>query len=191
MTDPDPPSWLFERRRFDVQIPGQDDLPIAQEIYPAPDRSAAILATSWLDEYLTAAIKSKLLEDKDTANKLLKPSGPLGAFATKAELGYLLGMYSKQSRDDLIHISGIRNIFAHWIKTVDFGSRDVRPKCESLTLFDRTWSQHSNYEEMKSKRPRPFTRVIAREFFLETIGIAVTLLNWIKEHNIKDGHTRW
>jgi hypothetical protein len=73
-----------------MQITGETDLPVAKEIYAAPDRSAAILATSWLDEYLTMAISSKLLDDKDTANKLFKPSGPLGNLVPKAELGYLL-----------------------------------------------------------------------------------------------------
>src|ERR1700730_3819999 len=103
-----------------MQITGEADMPVAKEILEAPDRSAAILATSWLDDYLTVAIRTKLLDDKDTANKLFKPSGPLGSFVTKSELGYLLKLYSKDSRDDLIQISGVRNMFAHWTKTVDF-----------------------------------------------------------------------
>jgi hypothetical protein len=174
-----------------MQITGEHDLPVVKEVMAGPDRSAAILATSWLDDYLTAALKSKLLDDKDTANKIFKPSGPVGAFVTKAELGYLMKLYSKESRDDLINIGGIRNMFAHWTKTIDFGSRDVRKKCEELTLWDRIWSQHPNYEEMKAQRPRPFTQVVARSFFIETIGMAVNFLNWVAEKDVKDPHTKW
>jgi hypothetical protein len=174
-----------------MQIPGEQDIPVADEIAKAPDRSAAILATSWLDEYLTAAIRSKLLDDKDAAHKLFKPSGPIGAFAAKAELGYLLKLYGKKTRDDLGQITGIRNMFAHWTKTIDFGSRDIRTKCEGLTLWDRIWSSHPNYAEMKAERPRPFTQAIARSFFLETIGHAVTFLNWVATKDVKDPHTKW
>jgi hypothetical protein len=173
-----------------MQITGEVDLPIAKEIYAAPDRSAAILATSWLDEYLTVAIKTKLLDDKDTANKLLKPSGPLGNLVPKAELGYLLKLYGKETRDDLIHIAGIRNMFAHWTKTVDFGSRDIRQKCESLTLFDRIWSAHSEYEKTM-KKSKPFSSEISRTRFLDTIGLAVNMLNWEVTIPVLNAHDKW
>lgn len=158
-----------------MQIPGEDDMPVAREISQATDRSAAILATSWLDEYLTTALRSRLHQDRDTANKLFKPSGPLGALTTKIELGYLLEFYNKETRDDLIHISGIRNLFAHWTKTIDFGSRDIRIAVEGLTLFHRVWSGHQAYESMKP--PKPFTKEHARQRFLSTVSIAVNVLN--------------
>jgi len=172
-----------------MQITGESDLPIAKEIHAAPDRSAAILATSWLDDYLTTAIRTKLLDDKDTANKLFKPSGPLGNLVPKAELGYLLKLYSKESRDDLIHIAGIRNMFAHWTKTVDFGSREIRLKCETLTLFDRLWRAHPDYENMQ--KPKSFSLEISRTRFLDTIGIAVNMLNWITAKSVDNPHTKW
>jgi hypothetical protein len=173
-----------------MQITGEADIPIAKEISNAPDRSAAILATSWLDEYLTKAIKSRLLDDTDTTHKLLKPTGPIGALANKAELGYLLRLYSKEARDDLVHISGIRNMFAHWTKPIDFGSRDVHLKCESLTSFDRLWAVHPDYEA-RIKKSKPFNKDVSRDIFLSTVGIAVNFLNWIVEKDIKESYTKW
>ena len=130
-----------------------------------------------------------MLDDKDTAHKLTKPSGPCGALGTKAELGYLLKLYSKESRDDLVHISFIRNSFAHWTKTIDFGSRDIRLKCEELTLFERIWSQTGFYDGMK--KPKPFSRENARAMFLETIGIAVNMLNWVATKPVENSHLKW
>jgi hypothetical protein len=171
-----------------MQIAGTQDIPVTDEIYMATDRGAAILATSWLDDYLTAAIKSKLLNDKDTIKKLFKPSGALGSLGVKADIGFLLRLYSKKTRDDLHHIAGIRNLFAHWSKTIDFGSRDIRIACEQLTITDRIFATHFNHE----RKPQPFTRETARNEFLVNIGHAVTMLNWIAtQPAVQDPHTKW
>lgn len=66
-----------------MQITGSIDVPVAKEVNEASDRGAAILATSWVDDYLTAAIKSKLLDDENTTSKLFKPSGPLGGLESE------------------------------------------------------------------------------------------------------------
>lgn len=117
-----------------------DDLekdPIWTELTTGSERACAIVAVALLDDRLTAAIKAKLKDDKDISHHLLKPSGAIGAFGPKAELAYLLSMFSKETLDDLGHMSFIRNRFAHVPAGVTFGTRDVRIACEEITLMKR------------------------------------------------------
>src|SRR5437899_1416447 len=76
-----------------LQLPEQKDFPIYAEISKERDRGAAVIAAGFLDTKLTDAIKACLRSDSDTAKKLLKPTGPLGAFGTKIDLGYMLKLY--------------------------------------------------------------------------------------------------
>ena len=151
-----------------IQIYKREEESMALEIHRAPDRSAAIIATAFLEEKLTAAVRFKLLPDKDTLDKLFKPSGPIGAYASKVEMAYLLALFSKETRDDLLLVGEIRNAFAHWTKLIDFGSSDIKPICEALTLYTRVFGP-------KIDRPKPFDKRKARDEFTETISIAANL----------------
>jgi hypothetical protein len=151
-----------------IQVYNPAEYPLAEEIHNAPDRICAVLAVAFLEEKLTAAVKSRLLKDDDTLKKLFKPSGPLGPYATKTELAYLLKLFSMQTRNDLLVLGEIRNSFAHWTKLIDFGSRDIRPKCEALTLYTRVFGH-------KDDRKKPFDRRMARDEFIETVSIAANL----------------
>jgi hypothetical protein len=146
-----------------VYIVEPADMPISKEVQNSPDRSAAIVATS---------IKSRLLKDSDVTNKLFKPSGPMGGFAAKVELGYLLNIYTKETRADLLTMADIRNMFAHWTKTVDFGSREIRLKCETLTIRARAWSRLPFYQELET----PLNYKTARTMFVDCVGLASAYL---------------
>lgn len=148
------------------------DLPIAGEIHSASDRSAAIVATSWLDTKLTTAIKSRLLRDKNITDKLLRPGKPIGALGTKIDLGFLLNLYSSETRDDLERLSSIRNKFAHWDDPTTFGTREIRLLCEELTLPRRVWGVIPSFEFPTS----PYKPEEARKQFLETISLTCSAL---------------
>ena len=156
-----------------IQVYDPSQHGLALEMHNAPDRVSAILGVAFVEEKLTEAIKSRLLNDKDAASKLFKPSGPIGAYASKVELGYLLGLYKKETRNDLLILGEIRNSFAHWTKLIDFGSREIRPKCENLTLYERVFGP-------KIDRPKPFDRRMAKDEFLETVSIAANICHsWV------------
>jgi DNA-binding MltR family transcriptional regulator len=44
---------------------------------------------------------------------MFDPSGPLGSFSTKIVLAFLIGMFTKESTQDLHIIREVRNEFAH------------------------------------------------------------------------------
>jgi DNA-binding MltR family transcriptional regulator len=95
------------------------------EIDRSSDRAAAIMAGAFLEEQLRDAIERLLLNDKEARKRFTKHSGPLGSFAAKINLVYLLGLYSKTVQDDLIVVSDIRNLFAHETTAINFDSREM------------------------------------------------------------------
>jgi len=75
-------------------------------------RIVAIVGSAILERRLEQSLRSRLRRG-DTVNKLFKPTGALGSFAVKIDLGYVLHMYGKDEHAALTGISEIRNLFAH------------------------------------------------------------------------------
>lgn len=101
------------------------------------DRATAIVGAAWVEEELEAAIRSFLIDDKESAKRLLGKSSPLSSFSAKIDLACLLGMCSRDIAKDLHTIREIRNEFAHNILAKDnaklsFNSGNIKDKCMSL-----------------------------------------------------------
>jgi hypothetical protein len=155
-----------------MQMPEETDFPIIAEIMGERDRAAAIIAAGFLDGKLTEAIKACLRADEDTANRLFRPTGPLGAFGNKALIGYMLKLYRKETREDFRLIGEIRNCFGHVAEPMTFATPYVLERCEKLTLVKRVWSVIPDFEFAK----RPLDAVSARKEYLETVSLATNFL---------------
>ena len=108
-----------------------------KEINEQTDRGAALIVATWLDEELRAAIKTKFINSDSNENRMFEGNGPLSTFSSKIEIGYSLGLLSKQNYSDLTIIRKIRNDFAHSIldsnsEPVSFSSQHIRDRCYSL-----------------------------------------------------------
>jgi hypothetical protein len=161
-----------------MQVPDEADFPVINEIMGERDRGAAVIAVGFVDAKLTEVIRASLRDDKDTAKQLLKPTGPLGAFGNKVLLGYMLRLYSKESRSDLIAFGEIRNRFAHTPEPIDFTDKYVRERCEKLTLYERTWGIMPGFK----LPPQPYDQASARRMFLQTVSLAANYLHHQARH---------
>lgn len=72
------------------------------DLHTASDRAAAILGGTLLENRLEMAIQLRMAEDKEVLTQLFRTSGPLGSFSAKIDLGYLMKMYGKEARHDLV-----------------------------------------------------------------------------------------
>jgi len=153
-----------------MQIPDQNDWPILQEMMKERDRGAALIGAGFLDRKLREAIESCLREDKATRHRMFKPSGPFGGTFNKALLGYMLGLYRKETLDDIELIGEIRNKFAHEPDPIDFEFEYVKDRALKLKLFDRVWNEIP-VPEARPKKPEK-----ARGLYLETISLVA---NWL------------
>lgn len=95
-----------------------DDLRVIEEIEDPniPDRMVGIVAPAFLDGRLADRLRARFHGKGDVADRTFRPSGALGPFMARANIGFLLGLYSRAAYDDLKCIADIRNAFAH--KTV-------------------------------------------------------------------------
>ena len=101
------------------------------------DRAAGIVAAAFVERDLINAIEARLLKDDTLIEKLFKPTGALGAFETKANLGFLLGIYDAEVHADITDIVWIRNRFAHNRQPLKFDSRDIRTRIDGLRIIKR------------------------------------------------------
>jgi hypothetical protein len=168
------PSALGSLGEVALMVRGPEEFPIAMEVHRASDRAAVIVSVAYLDEILLRRVQIATIEDKDCRHKLFKPSGPLGPFQNRVDLGYLLRMYSKEARDDLRLIGEIRNRFAHFAGVSDFSDKENRQKCERLTAYERVLGASPIPHSFPS---RPFDQATARKHFIDNVSTIANLLS--------------
>jgi hypothetical protein len=113
----------------------QDERDAHAEIEASFDRAAAIVSAAFVDDRLTAALKSRLHYDKKIIDSMFNPSGPLGSFSARINLAFLIGMLSKKSTEDLHIIREVRNEFAHKLTTKSFNAQRVRDLIKNMQVI--------------------------------------------------------
>lgn len=88
-------------------------LVLQSELIHQPDRVAAIVAASLVQDSLMGMIRVRFARDDDTTMPLFKIDGALGSFSVASRLAYALGTISRDVYDDADYIRRIRNKFAH------------------------------------------------------------------------------
>jgi hypothetical protein len=107
------------------------------EIEHGSDRVIGIVAGAMVEQRLEISLKWRLRLQEHTQNQLFKPTGPLGPFKNKIDLGFLLYMYEKPMWLALTGISEIRNKFAHRIEqTFSHGDEQFNAAMKHLILHE-------------------------------------------------------
>jgi hypothetical protein len=110
------------------------------------DTEAAVVASTYLEDRLGFAIKSRFVKLPETGDvtkhlteaALFQGYGPLASFYAKIDIGFALGLYDNTRRTELHLIRSIRNEFAHTIEPVTFLNQNVAKKCGKLATYRRT-----------------------------------------------------
>jgi hypothetical protein len=85
-----------------------------QELTEQSDRGAAIIAAALLEHHLAVAIEGRLvLLNSQLKDNLFGSRGTLAGFQSKIDIGFALGLYTKDAHRELDTIRKIRNRFAH------------------------------------------------------------------------------
>jgi hypothetical protein len=66
---------------------------------------------------------------------LFQPSGPLGNYAVKVRLAYMLGWFDRDFYDDLLAVAKIRNRFAHEIEAKDFSDQRIDAWLKGMKVY--------------------------------------------------------
>lgn len=170
-----------------MQYNDESELPMMWELHQQTDRGAAVIAVGWLEVELESAISVRLRDDKSELKKLLGTSGAVGTYNAKVSLGYLLGLYSKATKQDFDVMGRIRNKFAHRTAPYTFEYDDVRSACEAIEIWDRTWARHPHV----GRRPRPFDGPTARLHFVQCASVAATTLRQMSTNAVPQEAVDW
>jgi hypothetical protein len=113
----------------------QDEIDAYYLADPAHPRAAGILWPILIDRRVDKLFDAALRPDKTVRNDLLQSNGPLGNYAVKIRLAYLLGWLGKDLFDDLIAIGKIRNRFAHAMEARDFSDQQISTWLKGMTSY--------------------------------------------------------
>lgn len=107
---------------------------VFKEFEGESDRATAIVAGAYLDDLLGRLLEKYIINNKTSFSELIDPNNPfapLGAFASRINMSYGLGLIPNNIKNGLIKIKKIRNEFAHNIN-LNFDSKEVTKICNSL-----------------------------------------------------------
>lgn len=111
-----------------------------KDLHKDSDRAVAIVCAAYVDEDLADCIRRHFIQSnseyRDRIGWLMQSSNPLGAFGTRIDLGWVMGIYDRAAYSDLKQINRIRNEFAHKVQVHSFDDEEVSKKCDSLRLVD-------------------------------------------------------
>ena len=101
------------------------------------DRGAALIAGSFVDAVLALALQCHLVQmsERRMADLFEGPTAPLGTFAARIGMGRALGVFGDQTHATLQSIKGIRNVFAHALRPLDFNHELVVAECVKLAAY--------------------------------------------------------
>ncbi|MET4208445.1 MltR family transcriptional regulator [Bradyrhizobium sp. LA2.1] len=122
-------------------LEGEKEGEIISALLNETDRAAAIIAGTIVEDRLSRKLKANLRND-DTklvtaaVTEMFRSSGPLGVFANKIRLGYLMRLYGSTAYKDLVAIKDIRNLFAHKMDILSFKTNEIANLCQNLKIVE-------------------------------------------------------
>jgi DNA-binding MltR family transcriptional regulator len=114
-------------------------------------RAVAVVWPAIVENRLTDALRACMRPDESVSKELFRPEGALGTFGQKIKLGYMLGLYEKDLKDDLVLLTKIRNAFAHKVDITDFEISPIRDYLDQMT----TLKVHRKLLERLKKEAKP------------------------------------
>jgi hypothetical protein len=99
---------------------------VFHEALTQDDRTAAIILGSVLELTLQEAIQGRFTTISNSVlENIFDGNGPLATFSAKIDVGFAMGIFGPQTRNDLHSIRWIRNRFAHDMAPLTFETPDI------------------------------------------------------------------
>lgn len=111
--------------------------PIIKEIETYNDRTAGIVAVTFLEDIIKDVLRGTLGNDEKAFDRFFGDKGPAGAFGAKIELAYMLRLFTKEGLRELNFVRKIRNTFAHEVMATDFEFQEIRNYCMELKIIEK------------------------------------------------------
>jgi hypothetical protein len=153
------------------------DFATVVEIEEQTDRAAAIIAGSYLEDFLAAAIRSKFTQDEKVLNQFFNGMGPLATFSAKIDMAYLLHLVDEDNRKRLHQIRRIRNEFAHDLSPLKFETLRIADMCRAIYGSDENLNSAIAAAQEKGLGPHGEADGNPRNTYLAAIRILTFYLD--------------
>jgi hypothetical protein len=127
---------------------GTDDLlAIFREVSGVSERAGAIVIVAFIEDSLSQVIRRRLrpLTNREDGALFDGVQAPLNTLYAKIHFGYLLWLYGKAQKDDLLVVKDVRNKFAHETSARDFSHSEIVRLCAKL--------HYTSYEASSQRKP--------------------------------------
>ena len=106
---------------------------MVREFYGENDRAAIILLSTFAEQGIVWAIRSKMRKHS-LVGQLFDPDGAIGTFGAKIFVAFALDLFGTKTKHDLDLIRTLRNGCAHSDIPLRFKTPEVRAVCDHLLL---------------------------------------------------------
>ncbi len=123
-------------------VTSSEDMAVLAEVSSGiSDRALGIIAASLVEIHLTKLIKTAFITEaasrQTVQSMMFQSTGPLGPFASKIRLAYLMGLISQELYKNLEIMREIRNRFAHETEVGHFDHPEISSRCHNFTIVDK------------------------------------------------------
>ncbi len=122
-----------------------------QSLTKETDRGCALMAAAYLDSEIEKLLSKHLVNNESIKREVFGYSRPLGAFSSRIDMAYLLGLIGPKVHRDLHLIRKVRNEFGHVPTPITFDDPSLASRCREL--------YHDSYGKEASPRDK-FNRVV-------------------------------
>ncbi len=105
-----------------------------KDIHGKSDRSVAIVGSALVNAHLEQLLTGFFVDDEAAVRALLGSDRPVGTFGSRIRLAYLLGLVSREEREDLTAVSQVDEAFTRDLGELGFDDLPVRGWCLDLRL---------------------------------------------------------
>lgn len=120
-------------------MPDSDKLTkAAAEIFKAPDHASVLISVAWLDYAIKSIIKMRFRSDLSASENSLifENNGPISNLWSRVHLAYSLGIIGPITRNNILKLNDIRNVFAHATDFINFKTLEIDLACKDLIVQD-------------------------------------------------------
>jgi hypothetical protein len=158
------------------QIATDDLLAIYREVSGVSERAGAIVIVAFIEDSLAQVIRRRLrpLTNREEEALFEGVQAPLNTLYAKIHFGYLIWLYGKAQREDLLVVKNIRNIFAHDTSARDFRHPKIGRLCSKL--------HYTSYEAYCQGKPE---QTDAKEQFHDAANHLMTGLRFMLSPSFK------
>jgi hypothetical protein len=108
---------------------------VSEMVAEKNDRGAVLIGGALVELALRRLVQSRFALPPTETESLFENDAPLSAFHNLARIGYAMGLFDSQIKQDLDRVREIRNLFAHSLHPISFDTPEIAAACSLFQVI--------------------------------------------------------